>query len=241
MKITQKQAKMVFVAVLGLVVLALLTAFISERQRSSEVEAPDVIFQDNETGIEQFEDGTVFIDVAKATDGQAPQASSSITVTNTNATMAREFMMIGAWRGHQFRYDLWEDDLNDDADHDLVMKAHTTLLPEDDVVEAFIAPQFNETNGDEEPTGLRFQVYVDQQFMDDVEDPQLRWGYSLEHNRSFQPEEIRDGIYVDEEIMENVEALKAKPTVKPHIFVGEWPERIKGSLTLENETYIHTY
>lgn len=152
--------------------------------------------------------------------------------------------MLGAWQGHEFRYRIQREDINRSANDDILMEATTTFDPQDDIIEGYIVPRFNYTkpNG----TGLDFTVYVDQQFMDAVEDPQVRWGFTLEHNKTFEPEEVIEGVYREKVSMRNVERIKGDILAKPHAFVGEWPDREetpygKGDLQVENETYFVTY
>lgn len=245
LKLTPRQAKIIFGGFVALVVVGLLVAFISDQQASSDTDIPTVEYRNDETGLERFEDGRVNIDIETATDGQAPHGTATITVTSVNATMSREIIMLGAWKGHEFRHMVQRDDINRSSDNnDVLMEATTQFDPQDDRIEGYIVPRFNYTkpNG----TGFDFTVYVDQQFMDAVEDPQVRWGFTLEHNKSFEPKEVIDGVYRETVSMRNVERIKGDILAKPHAFVGEWPDREEnpygeGDLKVENETYFVTY
>lgn len=241
--ITPKHAKYVFLGLTAFVIVILIFSFFTTRSADEpDLDGPDVEYRDEETGLERFEDGRVNIDIDTATDNQAPHGSMTITVTSVNATMNRQIMMLGAWRGHEFRHMLFESDINRSADRDVIMKADTTFRPDDDRIEGYLVPKFNYSG---EHAGMEYTVYVDQQFMDEVEDPQIRWGFNLEHNKSFEPEEPIDGVYRETVSMDNVERLRADVYAKPHAFVGEWPDRSNetydDSLQVQNETYFVTY
>lgn len=238
--ITPRTAKIILAGLFGIVAVSLALIFIIDRSTGpTDTGAPVIAYEENGTGLQRYDDGTVNIDIETATNNQAPHGESSITVRSENATMNRQITMIGSWRGHQFRHSLYKSELNRSNDRELIMWATTTFDPTDDIIEGYLVPRFNYTM--DEGTGFDYIVYVDQQFMDAVEDPEVRWGFALDQNKTFEPEEVIDGVYRETVTMENVERLRGDIFAKPNAFVGEWPDKVNGSFDIENETYFHTY